>query len=277
MFCSKCGAQIDDQAQFCPQCGTTSPVMAQPPAPPPGPPTQQPPYAVPGQYVPQYTPPPPTDGKATASLVLGILSVICFGALAGIPAIILGHVSRSNIQKSGGKLKGEGLALAGLIMGYFSLVISLLFITAVTIPSLLRARQSANEAAAAATVRTLSTTEMTYSVTYPDQGYAPNLATLGPGSQSSTSCTPSATHACLIDATLGCSSSTWCVKNQYKYSVVGVGSPKLDDYVITATPLNSSAGSRSFCATTDAIVRYKYATVTSPLTSVDDCQTWTPL
>src|SRR6266404_2034884 len=277
MFCSKCGAQIDDQAQFCPQCGTTSPVMAQPPAPPPGPPTQQPPYAVSGQYVPQYTPPPPTDGKATASLVLGILSVICFGALAGIPAIILGHVSRSNIQKSGGKVKGEGLALAGLIMGYFSLVISLLFITAVTIPSLLRARQSANEAAAAATVRTLSTTEMTYSVTYPDQGYAPNLATLGPGSQSSTSCTPSPTHACLIDAALGCSSSTWCVKNQYKYGVVGVGSPKLDDYVITATPLNSSAGSRSFCATTDAIVRYKYATVTSPLTSVDDCQTWTPL
>src|SRR5258707_1459810 len=277
MFCSKKGAQIDDQAQFCPQCGTTSPVMAQPPAPPPGPPTQQPPYAVPGHSVPELTPPPPTDGKATASLVLGILAVICLGAWAGIPAIILGHVSRSNIQKSGGKLKGEGLALAGLIMGYFSLVISLLFITAITIPSLLRARQSANEAAAAATVRTLGTTEVTYSVTYPDQGYAPNLATLGPGSQSSTRCTPSATHACLIDATLGCSSSTWCVKDQYKYSVVGVGSPKLDDYVITATPLNSGTASRTFCATADGIVRYKYGSVASPLTSVDDCQNWTPI
>jgi competence protein ComGC len=276
MFCSKCGAQIDDQAQFCPQCGTTSPVMAQPPAPPPGPPTQ-PPYAVPGQYVPQYTPPPPTDGKATASLILGIMSVICFGILAGIPAIILGHISRSNIQKSGGKLKGEGLALAGLIMGYFSLVLSLLFITAITIPSLLKARQSANESAAAATVRTLNTTEVTYSITYPDQGYAPRLATLGPGSQSSANCTPSATHACLIDATLGCGSPTWCVKDQYKYSVVAAGSPKPDDYVITATPMNTGAASRSFCATADSIVRYKYGTVTSPLASVDDCQTWTPL
>ena len=277
MFCSKCGTQIDDQAQSCPQCGTTSPVMAQPPAPPPGPAIQQPPYAVPGQYVPQYAPPQPTDGKATASLILGILSVTCLGALTGIPAIILGHVSRSSIQKSGGKLKGEGLALAGLIMGYFSLVISLLFITAITIPNLMRARQSANESAAAATVRTLNTTEVTYSVTYPDQGYAPNLATLGPGSQPSTSCTPSATHACLIDATLGCSSSTWCVKGEYKYTVAGVGTPKLDDYVITATPLNSGTARRSFCATADGIVRYKYGTVASPLTSVDDCQTWTPL
>jgi competence protein ComGC len=210
-------------------------------------------------------------------LVLGILSVICFGILAGIPAIILGHISRSNIQKSGGKLKGEGLALAGMIMGYFSLVISVLIFSAILIPSLLKSRQAANEHAATSTVRMLNTTEVTYSVTYPDQGYAPNLVTLGPGSQSSASCTPSATHACLIDATLGCSSSTWCVKDQYKYSVVGVGSPKLDDYVITATPLNSGTASRTFCATADGIVRYKYGSVASPLTSVDDCQNWTPI
>src|SRR5258708_26159957 len=94
MFCSKCGAQIDDQAQFCPQCGTTSPVMAQPPAPPPGPTTQQPPYAAPGQYVPQYTPQPPTDGQATASLILGILSLPVLCRIAGSPAIILGDLGR---------------------------------------------------------------------------------------------------------------------------------------------------------------------------------------
>src|SRR5258708_9815680 len=134
MFCSKCGAQIDDQAQFCPQCGTTSPVMAQPPAPPPGPPTQQPPYAVPGQYVPQYTPPQPTDGKATASLVLGILSVICFGILAGIPALILGHISRSNLQKSRAKLKDEGPPLSRHNPRNFRLVTSTLILPAHTIP-----------------------------------------------------------------------------------------------------------------------------------------------
>src|SRR5258708_1397967 len=251
--------------------------MAQPPAPPPGPPVQQSPYVAPGQYMPQYAPQPPTEGKATASLILGILSVICFGILTGIPAIILGHTSRSNIQKSGGRLKGEGLALAGMIMGYFSLVISRVIFTAILIPNLMRSRQTANEAAAAATVRTLNTTEITYSTSYPDRGYAPNLSTMGPGSASDSSCTPSATHACLIDATLGCASPTWCIKGQYKYSVVAVRSPIPDQYVITATPLNSNAGTRSFCSTADAIVRYKYGTVTSPLTSVDDCQTWTPL
>ncbi len=275
MFCSKCGAQIDDQAQFCPQCGTTSPVMAQPPAPPPGPTTQQPPYAAPGQYVPQYTPQPPTDGQATASLILGILSVTVLCGIAGIPAIILGHLGLSKIKKSNGQLKGEGLALAGLIMGYFSLVLTLLFVAAIAVPNLMRSRQQANEAAAAATVRTLNTSEVTYSTLYPDQGYAPNLAAMGPGA--SATCTPSTSHACLIDSTLACSSSTWCVKDQYKYSAVGIGTPAASEYVITATPLNNSAGTKSFCSTADGVVRFKYGSVASPLTSAEDCQTWTPI
>src|SRR5258708_12017269 len=138
MFCSKCGAQIDDQAQFCPQCGTTSPVLAQPPAPPPGPTTQQPPYAAPGQYVPQYTPQPPTDGQATASLILGILSVTVLCGIAGIPAIILGNLGLSKIKKSNGQLKGEGLALPGLIMGYSRFFLNLLFLPAIPVPNLLR-------------------------------------------------------------------------------------------------------------------------------------------
>ncbi|MBI5821385.1 MAG: DUF4190 domain-containing protein [Verrucomicrobia bacterium] len=65
-----------------------------------------------------------TSAAAVASLILGILS-LCLGAITGIPAVILGHVSRSAIQHSKGKLTGAGKALAGLIMGYVSIVVTL--------------------------------------------------------------------------------------------------------------------------------------------------------
>jgi len=110
---------------------------------------------------------PQTDGKAIGSLVCGIASVTILSILAGIPAIILGHVSRSDIRKSGGRLKGEGLALAGLIMGYVSLAIIplVLIIASIAIPSLIRSRQVAHEAAAVATLWRISTAEETYKST----------------------------------------------------------------------------------------------------------------
>jgi hypothetical protein len=65
-------------------------------------------------------PPPPvyvggTDGMAIASLVT---------ALVGIPIapIILGHMARTRIRESGGFKTGDGLAIAGLVIGYIQLV-----------------------------------------------------------------------------------------------------------------------------------------------------------
>ena len=107
---------------------------------------------------------PQTDGKAIGSLICGIASLTILSILAGIPAIILGHISRSDIRKSAGRLKGEGLALAGLIMGYISLAIVplILIIAAIAIPSLIRARQAAHEAAAISILRTINTAEAAY-------------------------------------------------------------------------------------------------------------------
>jgi|SRR6185295_8363903 len=107
---------------------------------------------------------PKTDGKAIGSLVCGILSVTILSIIAGIPAIILGHISRSGIRKSAGRMKGGGMALAGLIMGYISLAIIpiIIILAAIAIPSLLRSRQAAHEAAAVATLRTVNTAEVTY-------------------------------------------------------------------------------------------------------------------
>ena len=97
------------------------PAGAPPPQPPPGYPPYQPPQVPPPQPMPLYGPPAANDGKAIASLVLGILSLVCcFGALAGIPAIILGALSKRDIARSGGAIGGEGMAITGIVTGVLS-------------------------------------------------------------------------------------------------------------------------------------------------------------
>jgi Domain of unknown function (DUF4190) len=110
-------------------------------------------------------------------------------------AIILGHISRSEIRKSNGRLQGAGMALTGLILGYLVVVsIPILIIAAIGIPSLLRARIAANESSAVASLRTLNT-QISYTSAYPKVGFAASLSNL-----SGTSCSPpSSTGACLID------------------------------------------------------------------------------
>jgi hypothetical protein len=66
---------------------------------------------------------PENSPLAIWSLVLGLLSPLCCGFLSAIPAIILGHMARSRIRESNGQLKGDGMALAGLILGYVSIVL----------------------------------------------------------------------------------------------------------------------------------------------------------
>ncbi|HWX53886.1 MAG TPA: DUF4190 domain-containing protein [Verrucomicrobiae bacterium] len=271
MFCSKCGAHIDDQAKVCPQCGSTSPVMPQPALPP-------------ADRVPQMTPVfspvpmasvPQTDPKAIWSMVLGFVCLFC-GIFAAIPAVILGHMARSSIRKSGGRLKGDGMAITGLVIGYIYVALAPLIIAAIAIPNLLKARSAANESAAAATVRTINTSQATYSTMYPAAGYAPNLETLGPGPTANCTDSGTAAHACLIDRSLACSSSVWCLKGSFKYSVVGVGSPTPSDYVITATPVDSRRAERSYCSTAEGIVRYKRGVVLAPIT-LEECQSWEAL
>jgi hypothetical protein len=67
----------------------------------------------------------PRTGLGTASLVLGILSLTCFLALTGLPAIITGHIARRRAKKWPAFHGGAGTALAGLIMGYLSVPLTL--------------------------------------------------------------------------------------------------------------------------------------------------------
>ena len=63
-------------------------------------------------------------------MITGIFGLIF--VLPAIAAIILGHMSRSEIRKSNSQLKGEGMATAGLVMGYRAFaVIPLILIIAI--------------------------------------------------------------------------------------------------------------------------------------------------
>src|SRR5262245_50920072 len=89
-----------------------------------------------------------TEPKAVTSLVLGILSITILSVLAGIPAIVSGHMARSAIKRNMGGLKGAGMALAGLVMGYLSIVLFIILGgIAITIPLMMRAHQAAQESA----------------------------------------------------------------------------------------------------------------------------------
>jgi type IV pilus assembly protein PilA len=229
----------------------------------------------PGQQ-PRYFGEPKTDGKATGSLILGILSLLCFSFLAGIPAVILGHMSRKSIRESMGRLKGDGMALAGLIMGYISVAFIpvVLIIAAIAIPNLLRAKLAANDSAAASSVRMLNTSEVTYSTMFPTKGYARSLEVLGPGPSGQCGAgTGSDTAACLIDSTLARGR-----KDGFRYNVTAFcGSDDVcTDYVITAIPINTNTGTKSYCSTSDGVVRYR-AEIAAPPASVEDCTGWTPL
>ena len=57
------------------------------------------------------------DGLATASLVTGIASMVCCGLATGVPAIIMGAVSRNRITRSSGALGGGSMATAGMFLG----------------------------------------------------------------------------------------------------------------------------------------------------------------
>ena len=83
------------------------------------------------------------NGLAITSLVLGVLGMICFGPVTGIPAIICGHMARSRARRAPAQFGGAGLALAGLILGYVSNVFIVAILAALLLPALSNAKGKA--------------------------------------------------------------------------------------------------------------------------------------
>jgi hypothetical protein len=70
------------------------------------------------------------NSLSIASMILGIVSIplsLLFGVgvLFGIAAVIMGYVARKQIKESGGMQEGDGMALAGIIIGGFVIVLSI--------------------------------------------------------------------------------------------------------------------------------------------------------
>ena len=117
-FCEGCGSSVSAEDKFCRVCGRVTVAGSGAP------------------FAGSATVPTTTEisGKAIASLVCGIFFLFPPFALA---AIILGHLSLSQIRKSGGRLAGNGLAIAGLVLGYLGAGPFLLIFAAIAIPNLL--------------------------------------------------------------------------------------------------------------------------------------------
>src|SRR6516162_11483226 len=72
-----------------------------------------------------YPPVRGTNGLAVGSLACGLGQLIV-GPLATIPAIVLGHMARHQIKRTGEE--GGGMSLAGLLLGWAAVVLGVLIL-----------------------------------------------------------------------------------------------------------------------------------------------------
>ena len=67
-----------------------------------------------------------TSPLAIISLVAGLLGWTLLPWLGSFGAIITGHMARAEIRRSAGTIDGNGLAIAGLVLGWGSIIITIL-------------------------------------------------------------------------------------------------------------------------------------------------------
>lgn len=220
--CARCGNSIAAEDRFCRICGTE--VSGAPTAASAGAPSAP-------------VPPPETSGKAIVSLVFGLLF---FVPLAFVAAIVFGHIALSEIKRSAGRLKGEGMAIAGLVLGYMWVVSIpvILIVAAIAIPNLLHARMAANEASAVASVRTLNTAESFYSSAHSDAGFTCSLSDLSN----------------LVDRKLVSGQ-----KSGYVFQLSGCTAGEggaIVKYQVVAYPVTpNTTGTRAFCSDESAVIK----------------------
>lgn len=158
----------------------------------------------------------------------------------------------------------EGFSLIELLI----VVAIILIIAAIAVPNLLRARMSANQSAAVATLRNINNSQATYISTFASFGYADTFVKLGPGVPCD------ATHACLVDEIIGCAAQP-CAKSGYNYFIASTSAaPPIIDYRTTTTPISwASTGSENYCSMNDGVLRKELAPAASlaAIVAVADC------
>jgi len=184
MACTSCGRENVDGALYCAFCGLELKAPEEPaataveaptsvgpaaPAPPPPPPAAPPPaYAgVPYPYAPE-PPDAPTSGMAIASLVLGVLGFVTMG-ITSLIGLILGIVSLIQISGSHGRVRGQGVAIAGTVLSGFT-VLMLPMMAAILFPVFAKAREKAQQASCMSNEKQLALGVLMYVQDY-DQVY----------------------------------------------------------------------------------------------------------
>jgi prepilin-type N-terminal cleavage/methylation domain-containing protein len=146
--------------------------------------------------------------------------------------------------------KNKGFSLIELLI----VVAIILVIAAIAIPNLVKSKMAANEASAVGSIRTITTSELTYASVNPSTGYT-TLANLG--------------SAGLIDTTLAGGT-----KSGFTFTAAANGTTTTQ-FLATAAPTSTTTGTNYYCASESAVI--KRGTTTFTYTTCTDQTTGNPI